>query len=266
MQEKGAVALQPLKSNISAYSILAAMALASVVPGAVRAQSPDASDPSPATQPITSRAQRTLWNSTVNLFASALIDSTDSTALRALVNDDVIVRQFNRAGRQEISNLRDHVTGMHVIMSRTYMQTPGTLAGDIANAIKDVPLPDEVKRRLTPADEAALKRANTTASTWVSASLFTNGSEPVAVVVLWKEGMEPPTTQPEDDEPADKEAKGEKKPEPKLAPIAMPVFILLKGDAVTDGRIKISQICFGNPLTFSAPPSDSSADSTDSGN
>jgi hypothetical protein len=171
--------------------------LLAIVTAGLCAQSLDSSDNQPPSTQATStaRSTRAQWSSTVNAFATALLDSSDST-MHSLLADDVIVRQFNRAGRQQLSQLRDHVSGMRVIMCSAYPQTPNSLAGDIANAIKDVPLPEDVKRRLTPPDEANLKRANATASKWISASLFTSGSEPVAVVVLWKEGMEPATTQP----------------------------------------------------------------------
>ena len=242
--------LQPLKSNISVHSILTATVLA-IGTLAARAQSIDDSPgTSPATQPAAAasvRVSRGMWNSTVSAFANALVDPSDLT-MHTLVSDELIVRQFNRAGRQEMTHLRDHVSGMHLIMSRAYLQTPTMLASDLATAMKDVPLPDEIKRRLTPGDEAALKRANAIASKWIGASLFTSGSEPVAILVLWKEGIEAPATQP---------ASGDDKDEDKAPAVAMPVFILLKGDVVGD-RIVISQICFGDPLIINPGAGDGS--------
>jgi hypothetical protein len=236
------------------------MVLAMMMP-VLRAQpaQPAESDGATATaQPVSPRTARSLWSSTVSTFAAALLEPAESSTLNSLTTDDLIIRQFNRAGRRELTHLRDHVEGMSVIMSRTYVQTPGSLAEDIASAIRDVPLPEEIKRRLTPADEAALKRANATASKWISASLFTSGTEPVAIIVLWKDGREivvPPADEPDADDAA----------QPKPPRIVMPVFILLKGDLAGDS-VKISQICFGDPLSSSPAMIDNGGNTTASGN
>jgi hypothetical protein len=245
-----------MKWNISVPAILAAATMLVIGPASLHAQSaagadaPSTSDAASATtQPAdagSSRTTRAIWTGTVNAFAAALVDPTDSAALRSLLSDDVIVRQFNRAGRQDISHLRERVNGMNVMMSRAYLQTPVALAADIASAVKDVPLPGEIKRRLTPVDDEALKRANATASKWISASLFTNGSEPVAVIALWSEddvSSPSPATQPADG--ADGKQDSHNQPH-----IVMPLFILLKGDLVAPDRMEISQICFGDPLVL----------------
>jgi hypothetical protein len=231
--------LQSDKPYISIQLTLTAMVLAICVLD-LRAQSAPSSDTPATTQP--SRAIKAQWTGTVAAFANALVDSTDRQALHELIDDDVIVRQFNRAGRQGLLHLREHVDGMSLIMSRSYMTTPSSMATDMANAIKDVSLPDEIKRRLTPGDEAAHKRANAIASKWIGASLFTNGNEPIAVIVLWSNDRVA-TTQPSDANTKDDTTK---RPQ-----IAMPVFILLKGDIVGE-RVQISQICFGDPLPFDA--------------
>lgn len=223
----------------------------------VRAQSLDTPPTTePTTQPAaSSRATRAMWNGTVSAFANALLDPSDPT-MHTLISDDLIVRQFNRAGRRELTHLRDRVSGMNLIMSRAYLQTPTTLATDIVTAIKDVQMPDETRRRLTPVDEATLKRANATASKWIGASLFTSGTEPVAILVVWKEDMDTPATQP---------AAGDEKDDTQTTPtVAMPVFILLKGEIAGD-RVQISQICYGDPLVLNSASAEPSAASGDSG-
>lgn len=241
--------LQSDKPYISIQLTLAAMVLA-IGTLELRAQSAPTSDTTPATtQP--SRMLRAQWTGTVAAFANALVDSTDSQALHDLIGDDVIVRQFNRAGRQGLTQLREQVDGMSLIMSKCYMATPSAMATDMASAIKDVSLPNEIKRRLTPGDEAAHKRANTIATKWIGASLFTNGNEPVAVIVLWSNDRVA-TTQPSEVDAKDGNAKDAAKKQPQ---IAMPVFILLKGDVVGE-RVQISQICFGDPLPFEANVTD----------
>jgi len=241
--------LQSQLRQITFHSTLAAMVLATVTVE-LRAQSEGAAttQPAAATQPAAenSRAVRSAWSGTVTAFASALLDASDTANLNTIVTEDAIVRQFNHAGRQSLTALREQVAGTHVIVSRSYMQTPNTLASDIANAIKDVTLPDEIKRRLTPGDEATLKRANLTANKWIGASLFTSGSEPVAIVVLWKEGTRPAIT-----ESTSGDDKDGSKP---VVQINLPVFILLKGEMLGD-RMQVTQICFGDPLPFSAPTS-----------
>lgn len=244
--------MQSAKLKISFHSILAATVL-TIAAVELRAQAIDEdgsrsqrsasqSTTQPAVRPA--RLSRSQWSATVAAFSAALQDSSDSDALNALLSDDVVVRKFNRAGRQERDQLREQVGGMNVIMQQAYSQTPSTLADDIANAIKDVPLPEEIKRRLTPPDDAAMKRANVIANKWIAASLFTSGSEPVAIVVLWGD-LNRPT-------PLDRTAGDEKDGQDKAADTRMPVFILLKGDLVGE-RMQISQICYGDPLPFSLP-------------
>jgi len=141
---------------------------------------------------------------------------------------------------------------MKVVTTRAYLETPVMLASDIAADLKDSNLPEDVKRRLTPSDDTAIKRANATAARWISTSLFTSGVEPVAVIVLWRD-------QPNGAEPSNSTTTDGDDTHEILADRRLPTFILLKGEYL-DGRFRVRQICYGDPLPLASTASDASGD------
>jgi hypothetical protein len=191
-----------------------------------------------------------VWSSTVSAVGNLLTNQGDiDAALSVLVAPDPIVRQFSRNQRASLTSLRHIASGSSLIAARGYLATPDTLASDVAADIRDTALPDAVKRRLTPAEDADLKRANTVASKWIASSLLTTGSEPVGVIVLWQTaGADDPA-----DAASDRDGivnATERKPDDEDESHArLPLFIVVKGEQVRE-RFVITQICYGNPLAL----------------
>jgi hypothetical protein len=181
------------------------------------------------------------WASTVAAFGSALASQGDTDTIVAdLVVSEAMVRQFSRNRRASLPSLRHIASGATLITTRGYLTTPDTLATDVAADIQNAALPDSVKRRLTPADDADLKRANTVASKWIASSLLTGGAEPVGLIVLWHPGADDaePATDRKSEEDDDANANAR-----------LPLFIVVKGEQVRE-RFVITQICYGNPLAL----------------
>ena len=94
-------------------------------------------------------------------------------------------------------------------------------------------MPDELKRYMTPQNEAQMAKANTAAAKWLTQTLAAKPGDPVGVVVLWSA----PTA-----------ALG-------LVESARPeiIFVLLKG-GMAGGGPRIEAIAFGNPPRQSLAP------------
>jgi hypothetical protein len=206
---------------------------------------------SPATQPAGSITDRSnirsgdastatsasAWPATLAAFANALVDSSSDSALEPFLADAPIIRRFNRPQQESIGSLRDGALHTTIIASRAYSKTPDTLATDLAADFKKADLPECVKRRLTPGDDKDARRGNATAARWVAESLSTSSEEPVGVIVLWR-----PLT---DDEQSSADDHADDRSH--LTTKRLPLFVLVRGEQ-TDGRYRIRQICFGDPL------------------
>src|SRR4051812_9784256 len=172
----------------AALIVACACAIAALTTGVVWPRSSGELGDAATTQPTT-RPTRSAWQCVVDRFAEALVNAEISDEATAeLLTDGAAIREFNLTPRQSPEQFRAKLHGTRLVIAKGYLETPTALASDIALEVKDKSeLPDEVKRRLTPADNDTIKRANSTAGRWIATSLMTSGSEPFGVIVLWRE-------------------------------------------------------------------------------
>lgn len=217
------------------------------------------------------------WAATLSAFADALANGNASSeavepVFTKFVAPDVAVREFNRTQRSSLVALRERTLGETLIVSRCYSITPSTLASDIAGDVRDATLPDLVKRRLTPADGADLKRANSVAAKWISTALMTSGNDPIGVMVFWQKDQaadeadaaevaaaeaakaaaerekEKSTAAADETNPARSDDVNAEPAAPR-PPRHVPLFVLVRGERVGN-RYIIRQVCYGNPITL----------------
>ncbi len=215
----------------------------------------EASDEAPTTRPSNPTAG---WVATLSAFSTALQNGSAADVapvFAQVVSDDASVREFNRVQRSSLATLREKSLTHTLIASRAYSVTPSTLAGDLAADVRDADLPALAKRRLTPADEPDLKRANSVASKWIDTTLMTSGAEPIGVLVFWEKDA----TADDSDAAADanrvRDVAEANNPPKESADVEaashaarrVPLFVLVKGELVA-GKYVIRQICYGNPI------------------
>src|SRR5438046_3143508 len=107
-----------------------------------------------------------------------------------------------------------------LIVSCNYTHAPETMATDMAEAVKNAEVPEEVKKRMAMRDENHARRANHTAVTWLVETLQARQGDRVGALVFWCERT--PSGEP-----------------PEI------VFVLLKADPEAQNS-KIKAICFGS--------------------
>jgi hypothetical protein len=197
----------------------------------------------PARESTGASTARSPWATTVAAFANALVEESDPAALAPLVSDRVHVRPFNSSRRDDLAALHAIAARMTVLCARGYGQVPESLASDLADDLRDHDIPDSVKRRLTPGDDADARRANATAARWIAMTLDPHEGESIGVIVLWNRDETPDTRTASIDDPAPADSSASLATPPRL-----PLFILLKGHRATDGAFQIRQICYGDPL------------------
>ena len=158
------------------------------------------------------------WPKTVEGLTIALADN-DAGALLAVLSDDVAITTCDMKNGDAVRLLARTKKGS-LISSFSYVFAPETMANDIAEAIKNAEVPEELKRRMAMRDDAHARRANRTAVTWLSEAVGAKQGDKVGVLVFW----------------CDKTNNAD----------AEVVFILVKGDPQSQFS-KVKSICFGNP-------------------
>ncbi len=187
----------------------------------------------PATQPSASQQTENQWSDVVSTFAKALTDADSDAPLRTLLSDATVIRQFGRTQRDSIFTLHRKTAGLSALAVHGYIEAPSTLASDLSGDVHEADdLPDSLKKQFSPDDDEALARANVTAAKWVAASLSSAPTDPIGVIVLWRKN-----------EPA-------------------PIFVLLKGE-MDNGKLSITQVCFGDPTAPASSPAGNVAGSGD---
>jgi inactivated superfamily I helicase len=172
------------------------------------------------------------WTQTVQQFAQALAQS-DPAALVPLLVDNASVQAFD-AKTADAARLLSRTHGAAIISAHAYVHAPSRMATDIVESFAQAQqVPDELKRYMTPQNEAQMAKANTAAAKWLTQTLAAKPGDPVGVVVLWSA----PTA-----------ALG-------LVESARPeiIFVLLKG-GMAGGGPRIEAIAFGNPQRQSLAP------------
>ena len=165
------------------------------------------------------------WNDALNELADA-VRGKDLSALAAMLDRGPVIRSFASDAVQPPERLLGAATGARLLGVHAYVKAPTTLATDLAADFQNAPnLPDEIRKRMTPADDAAAKRANETAGQWIAQVLQPAKEQPVGLIVLWRE------------ERADTFG----------TPRTHPIFLLVKAQLL-DGQYVIRQVTFGDPL------------------
>ncbi|MCY2954959.1 MAG: hypothetical protein NTU53_23765 [Planctomycetota bacterium] len=165
------------------------------------------------------------WTQTVEQFAQALAQS-DPAALVPLLADNASVHGFD-AKTADAVRLLSRTHGAAIISARAYVHAPSRMATDIVESFAQAQqVPDELKRYMTPQNEAQMARANTAAARWLTETLTAKPGDLVGVVVFWS---------------APTGALGVvESVRPEI------IFVLVKG-GMAGGSPRIEAIAFGNP-------------------
>ncbi len=160
--------------------------------------------------------------------AEILIEG-DPSGMIPVLGERCAIRLFNRDEPMEVSRLVEATAHTRLIGAHVYPKLPASLASDIASDFGAAEgVPDEIRERMTPQGEAALRRANLTAAQWLAKSLGVDAEDSVAVLIFWVEPAEDSHLLPS---PA-------RKPEA--------LFVLAKLDAAGDS-LRMTRIVYGNP-------------------
>lgn len=176
----------------------------------------------PAEQPVPG------WDQQVAAIAAAVVNSDPAPA--AIMFDGTTLRPFDPEASSSVAALLDRTSGGTVIFWRIYSGVPTALAGDMAEDVNAADLPEPLRRQFTPPGMAALRDANAVAGDWIRDTLAPRDDQPVAVIVIWRNGSALPSLT--------------------AANYTRDItFVLMTGekDSAT-GKSVIGEIVFGNPV------------------
>jgi hypothetical protein len=108
------------------------------------------------------------------------------SALAQRVTQETLIHRFNHLDRDSAQQMCDQLAGLSIVCQRGYAGIPDSMASDIAAAVRDSALPAPLKKQLAP-DDAALRRANATASAWLTQTLEPADGDLVGVIVFCPE-------------------------------------------------------------------------------
>jgi len=172
----------------------------------------------PTTQPALA-----LWARAVEQLAQTLTQG-DPAALADSLADDARIHSLDGRNSDPLS-LLSRTRMATVVAARAYVHAPPDAAADIAAALQNADVPDEIKRYMTPQDDAQMARANAAASRWLTETLPARDGDLVALIVLWS-AQPAPSDQPN--------------PTPEV------IFVLVKGGTAGSGA-RVQAIAYGNP-------------------
>jgi hypothetical protein len=158
------------------------------------------------------------WPKTVETLGAALTDS-DPGMLLSVLGEDKSIFTFDGKGSDGMQ-LLSRTRKAQLIGSFNYTHAPETMASDMAEAVKNAEVPEEVKRRMAMRDEVHARKANRTAVTWLVETLGAKQGDRVGALIYWCERA--PNGEP-----------------PEI------VFVLVKADPDAQNK-KIKAICFGS--------------------
>jgi hypothetical protein len=150
--------------------------------------------------------------------------------MKVAMDGVVSLRSFDSDANQPPERVGGVTAGGKLLGAHAYSGAPETLATDLANdfASPDAEaVPEPIRKRMTPPDDQAAKRANATAQQWIGQLLKPQKDEPIGVIIIWREDT-------------------------RLRPLMetgalRPIFVLIKGQAYAGGFL-IKQLFFGDPL------------------
>jgi hypothetical protein len=160
------------------------------------------------------------WDQTVQAAAKSLSSSDDC---RHFICDDCVLRSFETSSPRQIDDVVAHTNGASLLMAKAYVFPGTTIATDMAQAVTDTQVPDEVKKLLVPGDADAAAKANLTAQRWVQNSLGAATGDAVAVLVFFTGQVTQSTTTD-----------------------GQVFFVMLKGRPDSSGSYLISHIVYGD--------------------
>ena len=183
-------------------------------------------------KPSTPASAKEAWGRTVEAFAGAL-EKGDLGAVGALLAPRASVRPFDGVADEEVWRVFEFVTNGSLVGRHAYVHPPLVMAADLAADFKThQTLPDRVKARFVVEDDVEMKRANATAVQWLEVQLDARHGALVGVVVLWVQRAGSA------DGPAVQE----------------PVFVLLKGEELSPGKVKVRTVLYGMPISTDGHP------------
>lgn len=126
------------------------------------------------------------WPQAVEQFAAAMLEG-QSDAYRSMLADNASVGAFGgTAGSEEAARLLARASVCGPIGVHAYVHPPLVMAADLMADCKNTELPESIRQRMIPQDDAAMQRANATAAQWMSESLQAAAGDRVGVIVLFE--------------------------------------------------------------------------------
>jgi hypothetical protein len=173
-----------------------------------------------------------VWAKTVEAFAGGLVKG-DLGAVGALLAPRTTIRQFDGVADEELWRVFERITNGSLVGQHAYIHPPLVMATDLAVDFKtSKTVSDRAKTRFIVDDDGEMKRANATAVQWLELQLDAKYGALVGIVVLW---VQRPAAA---DAPAVQE----------------PVFVLLKGEEVSPGKVKVRTVLYGMPISADGHP------------
>jgi hypothetical protein len=162
------------------------------------------------------------WATAVNNLTVTLTQPVPPEMLRSQFADRFLCRSLDGTSA-ELDSLAAALLHADWVEQLTYKTTPESLAADIAKAVKNAPISDDVKRYLTPVSGQPERTANVTAMKWIAQQLKARGDQPIAVLLAHI---------PADDRTA--------------APHGRIAVVLLAGEMVGREQFRFKQVAFGD--------------------
>jgi hypothetical protein len=160
------------------------------------------------------------WSKAMDGLARAVAES-DAGALAQALGDEATIQSFEGRSGDALHLLARLHKGSLVVV-RTYVGAPDTMASDVSDQVQQAQVPEDVKQRMLTGDERQARRANAIAAQWVSEILSAKADSLVGVVVFWCDHADDGG-------------------EPEM------VFVLVRGEA-GEGGTKVKAITYGDPL------------------
>lgn len=172
------------------------------------------------TQPSSAAPPPAKWEALIQGIAKSLVAGRNDTG--PYLSDPCTIRSFNAPSKTQ-ADLIAHTRGATLLMAKAYVFPGGAVASDIAGAVVDAAVPDDIKKALTPAEGEPTIRANATAGLWVQNAIGISEGDAYAVIVYANsESAQSPTAQ------------------------GGVFFVLARGRCATDGSYLVTHIVYGD--------------------